>query len=228
MKRLVSVLVAVMLVVSVTAQAMAYFEESHLIQVVYHDGGMTEVATDLGPMADYLTPGEYDFQNVDLADFPGATWADLRVAYIHYDDNTDDVHFSGQDVLKSGNRKWATFTGAANPMSSYYGSLGGPSVVAEQSNANSYWTRMDKSGNAIGLAAEFLASGNIEASLAAIGTTGYVTQQLYFFDSPNSAVDGTLTGVTLVTSEVPLPASVLLLGSGLLGLVGIARKKRNI
>ena len=75
-----------------------------------------------------------------------------------------------------------------------------------------------------------------EMNLAALSTVGFVDQTLYFFDSPQSALFGVATvtlrtmadGSTIINpgsaSAVPIPPSVLLLGSGLLGMIGIRRK----
>jgi hypothetical protein len=102
----------------------------------------------------------------------------------------------------------------------------------------SYWLNLDGGGTKIGTFNAFVSSGNGEVSLANLATTGgSVTQYLYYYpnSSSNSGGSGlqvaelvTTDGVTTITSvpaTVPVPATFLLFGSGLLGLVGIRRKK---
>jgi hypothetical protein len=74
--------------------------------------------------------------------------------------------------------------------------------------------------------------------LNALGSGGFVDQKLYFFNftSPaNPATAGTQVatirtmadGSTIINPAspvVPIPPSVLLLGSGLLGLIGLRRR----
>jgi hypothetical protein len=94
-------------------------------------------------------------------------------------------------------------------------------------------------------------SYEMNQNLAALSTVGYVDQLLYFFDYNGSLSDvaGTPLAIirtfltsdgstvntagTLIATElraldaapVPVPAAVWLLGTGLIGLVGIRRRK---
>jgi hypothetical protein len=84
-----------------------------------------------------------------------------------------------------------------------------------------------------------------EISLADLATKGYVDQFLYYFATPNSNAASS-TGVkvatirtklntnNIITTEInpvsqvttPIPAAAWLMGSGLLGMIGIRRKNK--
>lgn len=64
--------------------------------------------------------------------------------------------------------------------------------------------------------------------LADIGSFGYFDSQLGYFDGDDDnygLISGTWVDFSMTPVVVPVPAAVWLLGSGLLGLMGIARRK---
>lgn len=64
--------------------------------------------------------------------------------------------------------------------------------------------------------------------LANIGSFGYFDSQLGFFDGDDDnygVISGTWVDFSMTPVVVPVPAAVWLFGTGLLGLVGIARRK---
>jgi hypothetical protein len=225
MKKLKGILLVALLVFAAAGQAMAYFEEGHLYQVVYSTVGTEEVATDMGLLGD-LSAGLNVFTNVDIGDFGSATYADLYVAYWAFNQADEDIWASGPTSgLTSGARKGSSTLGAMTGVKSYYSSFGTQKVLADQGNPQSYISLLNKSGLTTGQLAGFLSSGNVEESLGALAATGgFVDQILYLFDSPNSAAAGLDTDITLRT-QVPVPATLLLLISGLLGVFGIRRKR---
>jgi hypothetical protein len=89
--------------------------------------------------------------------------------------------------------------------------------------------------NPLGTFRGFLSANNGVANLADLNTVGYVEQYLYYYGDPNTVApgvplmklttnaDGTTTA-SAASAVVPIPAAVYLLGSGLLGLVGIRRR----
>jgi len=147
----------------------------------------------------------------------------------------------------SGSRKWNALTGAYGQAQTYYSFLAGAGtgekqVIGATGNAQSYYSNLDNGGLFVGKFAQFIATGFGEANLGALASGGYVDLPLYYFSYTASssgafpATTGTLAGTlrTYIDSPnsagtmnpVPIPGGVLLLGSGLLGLFGI-RRKRN-
>ena len=51
MKKIMMLLVAMVLLLGVSGQAKAYFDDGHLIRVVYSTNGTMESATDLGDIS---------------------------------------------------------------------------------------------------------------------------------------------------------------------------------
>lgn len=123
----------------------------------------------------------------------------------------------------------------------------GKSVISNSSETTGYYTQMIANGDGAGSFAGFIPAQTGESSLASLqgaAVGSYVEMALYQFTNVGTgAIDigpgtGTLVGTVRVTlnstggadisvsavSSVPIPPSVLLLGSGLLGLVGIRRK----
>lgn len=95
---------------------------------------------------------------------------------------------------------------------------------------------MDASQGALSNAINIATRVNTEANLAALvtGTATSVTQNLYHFTSANVAGSvADFNGVTITTSAdgsstvtaTPIPAAFYLMGSGLMGLVGLRRRK---
>jgi|SRR5208283_5868248 hypothetical protein len=252
MKKKLLVFAAVfMLVLSFAGQAMADFAVGDLIEVVYQSGaGNPEVAIDLGNMSALTTPGAvtdttFNTNTWSLSNFPGATMANLNVAYFMYG-GSGVFLLSGPEsgqTIKSNLGAGGTGT-AMSSVLSLYASLSGGSGMATTtiSNLDSYYYLLDKNGTGIGSFASLVNGGtNNEANLGPLATTGYVDQYLYYYpasasNTKNSAgvqiadirtyANGSVEIIPLVTT--PLPAAFWLLGSGLVGLVGIRRRKTAV
>lgn len=247
-------LAAMVLVLGLSGQAMAYFADGDLIQVVYQKGGTYEVATDLGPISGitgglttaYSGPTIQFTANPVVAGagaFSGANWSDLQVAYFVKESSANGFASNAawtsgpQAGQKSGLNKWATFNSVATSVQNVYlaNSTGAHGTLA-QNNLSSYITKMDLNNpvTSAGMFGGFIPLKNGEANLAALagGSNSYVDLYLYYYSSPNAANNGLKVADIRMfangTSEIvgtPIPPSVLLLGSGLIGLVGIRRKQ---
>ncbi|MBN1140911.1 MAG: VPLPA-CTERM sorting domain-containing protein [Deltaproteobacteria bacterium] len=247
-KKLSLILAAVACVFSFAGQAAAAFqEESTLVRVVYSRVEEVNHATDLGVLANTLTPATATIaltaNPFDLSMFPNSTLADLQVAYFALDNSVSN----NKKIWVSGPESGMTYTGGAtmqnvatsiqnNLLNSYetlsYGasyllSIGynGMSVNYEQYALDSFFSTIP-------------GIDTTEANLADLATVGYVEQTLYYMDpaSEFTRMSGVVasTGVVIRTlvdgttvinpSAVPLPGAFWLLGSGLVGLIGIRRK----
>lgn len=245
MKKFIAIFVAV-LTLGLAAQATAYFEEDHLIRVVYDkNGGGKEVATDLGDISTWITPGVSPANVVvgggesawDLSMFPGKSLSDLVVEYYAINYNNANAWTSGSlPDQKSGPRRFTVFNSAAGNARAYYRTLPitGSTVVGSETSYKSHYAMFAKFGLSIGGFNEFLYPVfNGEENLAVLSTQGYVDQVIYFYDNPQAAAYGVPVAIVRTMADgstiinpgvVPVPASVLLLGSGLLGLISVRRK----
>jgi hypothetical protein len=246
MKKIMVLFAAAMLLFGFSGQAMASFAAGDLIQVVYQAGGASEMATDLGsgynftsaytgPAVNFTTN---PFATAGTGVFSTANWGNLNVAYFISDGTNTNAWVSGPSTgLTDGARKGPGFNTAAGAVMNAYNALGtGAQGSMLQSGLSSYYTRMNSAGLAIGSMSAFIPAGTTEMNLLSLATPGsYVDQYIYFFGNatassaqPGEQVydirtfsDGTSE---IQTTPTPVPPSVLLFGTGLLGLVGIRRK----
>ena len=128
----------------------------------------------------------------------------------------------------------STYSGAASVVTgtdsaglTYATTVGATSVL------NSYWGGLDQQGAGIGTLAAYLPNGGSQGMEVAMVAGGTVTQNFYKIASaagtPGLSDLGTiqtLSNGTVITqgAQVPIPPSVLLFGSGLLGLISIRRR----
>jgi len=215
------ILLAILLTFAVPCAAA--FSELELVRVVYHYNGSVEVASSLGNVRELVAQNNATVGGGNkafaLAQFPGADWADLFVAYFAVDSEQLDAWTSGPlEGQTSGNREFGPFKSATTFVYSYYNTFEtSGAVVAQQSYPNSYWTIMDSSGISRGGFKTFIPAMNGEANLAALkkasGGAGYVDQPLYFYDNPNTVAPGvavatlrtTADGTTIVNPQTSLP-----------------------
>jgi hypothetical protein len=247
MKKIVfAVIAASMLLISVAGQAMAYFEEGHLMRIVYdRTSGVKEVGTDLGVGWNTTTPIAtnhlFNDNNFTLSMLNEgthvATLDNTYVAYFaytQYNPTTGAVDGAWTSGPVSGqvskNRKWQSFLAGGLMTQSGYYTKGVPQFVMYQSDNSSYAYNYYTYGSFAG----FIPGMNGDQNLAALATTGYVDQYLYYYSAPNTAQTGVdvyqirtyANGTTEINpvNPVPVPAAIYLFGSGLLGLIGIRRR----
>ncbi|RJR22835.1 MAG: VPLPA-CTERM sorting domain-containing protein [Nitrospiraceae bacterium] len=242
MKKILMLIMALVLVIGVSGQAMAYFD-GELIRAVYHEGGTLEQITALGPLSSHTTPFTdnvlYSANPFALSTFVGAEFADLQVAYFIFEGSgTTKAWTSGplDGTQTSGNRQGGGFKTMGDYITTLLYNTGGDSdSVVLQSNPQAYSFIANANGVTQGKFNSFIPGANGEANLAVLGASSdsYVDQSLYYYSSNNIVQNGVniatirtwANGTTeLNPSSVPVPAAVYLLGSGLLGLVGIRRK----
>lgn len=197
-----------------------------------------------------IVGGGADAWNIDM--FPvGTAYSDLNVAYFACDDTflfldpetymptyQDDGWVSGAaGGQTSGLNTWGLFVGAVTGMQTEYTKpgTGTATVVGSIGGYNTYWANMNISGGETGSFALFVPVPNgSEAELGVLADEGgYVDQYLYFWDDPRAdphagdlvaSIRTHADGSTTVVNAVPVPATVLLFGSGLLGLMGVKRR----
>lgn len=240
-KKFVSILAAALFTIGMASQAMAYFDNGNLIRIVYQtSGGTAEVATDLGNFSSFMAgtaPAAPSFIQGGTAGTAGALFgntalSNLNVTYMVYDTNNPDANpatFSGGATAPNlvDGIQWGN---ATSGLQAYYGAVGTQQVVGSMGAANSYSNLFANGG--VGLLGGMV-DQSVEANLAALAGGGSVNMTIYAFaDTVNGSALQTLGTITtnasgLTVSDAtptPIPPSFLLMGSGLLGMVGIRRK----
>lgn len=253
MKKFLGICAAGLLVMGMTAQAHAdYFGGDQLIRVVYQSdsNGTTEVLTDLGAISatgisplSAATAGD----SLDLASYftnVGKTGTTYQVAYF----GVNQVYKSGvtgypTQVWTSGavgateTNASTLWTGARNSLNTIVTNMAATSTQTgseDMSLTSSYFFKMDSYALAnAGSFDGFQPAFDGEIALSASVLSG--SQDIFYWQKPATAkwtavdlgtITTTISGGKLVssTTATPIPPSVLLLGSGLLGLIGIRRK----
>jgi len=253
-KKMITLLAAAMLTMSIAGTASAAFVEGDLIRVVYDTVGSKEIATDLGSWSaikgtanNTALGGGVDA--FTLSQFGATTqFADLKVGYFLVDatTNANRVAVAGDaNGVSSASRKFSGYNGAAGTILTQYRAnlTASPNtaIMADKTGVNTFYKNMEGAGLTPGLYGPWTTTnaGGV-LNLAALATTGYVDQTIYTWTGTNLAtsliVPGTkaltlrtmANGTSVLTSggtaATPIPPAFLLMGSGLLGMVGIRRK----
>lgn len=249
-KKIVMMLAAAMMTLSASS-AFAAFADLELIRVVYERGtGTQEFATDLGNanvVAGKIKNGvtTVGTGGTFAGSLPTVTNANnLYVSYWALDRLTNEFWVSGNvDETKApvavGTLGFNTFKSGTTNVYGYYNSLlqdANGVVTGAQSNANSHRLKLTANQGALSNAVNIATRPFTEANLASLatGSATSVTQKLYYFANGNTAnskgvavatittnVDGS---TNIATTATPIPAALYLMGSGLLGLVGLRRR----
>lgn len=218
MKKIMMLLAVAMLLLGLNGQAMAYFSNGDLIQVVY--SGSTEIATDEGSLAALLAGGttlnfSSPLANANVSYFDYQTGGSYGSAWISGN--------NGGQTAKTGSLN-AFVAGYNNATGLYIAQSSTSQASVLTSNPDSYFAQMDANGGGVGQMAGLIPAGGSEATLVA---NGPVQQTLYAYTptSTRQTLAGTAVATINTGTATPVPPSILLMGSGLLGLAGIGRKR---
>lgn len=244
-KKMIALLAGALMTLSASS-AFAAFADLSLVRVVYQGSTNLEVATDLGNVNDLaLTTNNVVGGGADAFTSITGSATDLYVAYFA---KLTTVPLSPTNLWLSTSdtssplvqaRKYSTVDTTLGNVLDYYNTIGGTTVQVGKSDSSSFYVVSELTGNGIGSYARVTETNYLNTTdLAALATQGYVDSVLYSFNA-NVAGAGTQAmiirtmadGSTIINPQdaapVPIPAAAYLLGSGLLGLVGIRRKAKK-
>jgi len=237
MRKFSVILLAAFLVLFVGGQAMAAFENNHLVQVA-HNSTDKEFGVDLGDL------GTIDFSGTNVLLAPAGSVnfaalgsvADLSLGFFGADtaayQNWIATTVDTAPVISTG--QLLNFQNGAQGVQASYQT--DPSQT--YNTPGTYGSIMNLNGAAPGAYAGWNMHTPVgESILADLSSAGYVDMYLYHWDivtldkGPDAGTDysGILRlyadGSTVLNpSAVPIPGAAILLGSGLIGLVGIRRR----
>ena len=242
-KKKIAILVAAALMSLSASSAFAAFADLELIRVVYErTTGTAEYVTDLGNINSIIAGPTKTFAGTALT---AGTAANLYVAYFAIDRATNNVWASGGATapVMTGGVALNTVKNGTTAVYNYYNTLAVDAngvATGVISDLNSYKSKL--SANQGRLATALNAASNIEGSLASLvgATSGSFTQNLYYWSNASVAgagqmvagltIDTNANGSTTITTApitaTPIPAAFYLMGSGLMGLVGLRRRNK--
>lgn len=244
LKKKIVMLVAAAMMTLTASSAFAAFADLSLIRV-YYDRTGSEIATDLGKVADFTAAGAVKTIDGNFGSLSGAT---SFAVYFAVDRVNNDIWSSGStttpSVITGGNLGMTSLKNGLQPVYNTYNTQGGVTYTGPASLTNSYKNKLSATQGTLANAINVATRLNTEVSLTdIIGGTGSRTQSLYYWGNGLTTVAsekiGQLAativtnadGSTVVTSSTPapvatpIPAAFYLMGSGLMGLVGMRRRK---
>lgn len=211
MKKIMMLIMVALLMLGVSGQAMASFEEGHLIRVVYSGTGAgTEYVTDLGNLSTLTSPitSPNSLPGTDtfsLSSVGASSWNNVNIAYFILDTSAFGGSGTGWTSGSAANGgytnsgAYGSFAGAAALTTNSWGmySGGATSVNVQQADFASYWQWLNMANggapNVGSMGGLLQAPGaSAEANLGQLATTGYVDQILYYYGAtPDSGARGT-------------------------------------
>jgi hypothetical protein len=241
-KKIATSLAAAALMMGVSSSAFAAFADLDLIRIVYDRAG-SEIATDLGSVKTIAgTTTIAGAGGTFAGSFGSLTEASSYVVYFALDRVSNELWATGSTTTPSlitgtslgltGMKSGSTFM-----YNWYNGNSDGTNYTGLASATNSYKNKLSSTQGNMAAAIAPGSRLNTEASLATIATAP-ITQTLYYWASGLATTTAGKTGTAVATittfsdghstvtpTATPIPAAIYLMGSGLLGLVGIRRRK---
>lgn len=237
MKKLITVLVVMMISAAIAGPAAAAFEPGNLIGAIINPVNKTENGFDLGAVLDLDTLADGTILNAGNPFSAIGDWSAMTVGFAAYDGHyyfatTSDTALS--NVFDANNAP--SFVTAIGQVSSFY--------AADSTDANGLesWTSKMNLVNVPGGYAGLNPDWELgQADLGALAVPGgFVDMYLYEYEKLGNR-PGTMNLIAgdgvdyqavlrldsdgnITVNPVPVPAAVWLLGSGLLGFIGIRRK----
>lgn len=231
MKKFVTILAAICLVFAVAGNAMADFEygaTSSLVMSIYNDATNVETGYDFGVVIDLNTQNLF-LGNVDVSD------TNATVALYSCNSNYQSVFGLTVDTEAGGIGNPMQFWNATRDIWNFGYQNGASPVTIEASDPKSASTYFGTTGTYQNVVAG--GSPYMQPTLNPLASQDHFDIYLYVYNGNvldtgfDPATDYAATvrvfangDVVLNASPVPVPAAVWLLGSGLLGLIGIRRK----
>lgn len=233
MKKIVAIVLGLAMAFGVAASASAQITDGHLNLVLYND--TNEVIYDLGWGAPgnpdgvddvgSLAAGAVLIDNLDLADFTGFSIYGLWGG-IFAQQGITTVTTDGNLNRSLVNNFWGVMSDVARDND--YG------VVHSILDENAFMNR--GGGPGYGGMNDVVVEGEGALEGAAWDTDGYEDMYVWNYWAPTDTVseyatirlldNGDGTADVVIANPVPVPAAVWLLGSGLLGIVGLRRKNK--
>ena len=206
------------------------------------------MAVDLGNVNNLIaSPADTTIAGSD-ANFGAAGAAPLYVSYFAYDNATGNVWISAASGLGTFGLNIDNYSGTIGQMSmvaqTYKAIAGNASSAVSLKNpqgVSTFFNSLEGTQNGQGGYARMVDVTTIGTTTETLDLINAVKQSLYFFDVANEVdesdlifqevakittnANGTVT-LNAANAEVPIPAAAYLLGSGLLGLVGLRRRMK--
>ena len=241
-KRKLAAISAAALMTLSASSAFAAFADLELIRV-YYDRNGSEVATDLGKVKDLLAAGTTTIGG----SFTGLSANATTFAVYFALDRTagiNDLWATGKTTATStivgGSTGLTSLKSGSSSMYALYNTQGGIDYVGSASATSSYKNKLSATQGWLANSINTASRLNTEASLSSVigSADGTVTQSLYFWDNALTSVAAEKIGVevakittntdgsTTIVAPTPIPPAFLLMGSGLLGMVGLRRKSK--
>jgi hypothetical protein len=239
--KMIILLAAALLTSALAGNAFAAFEDLNLTRIVY--GTTTEVATDLGSVASLI--GTTQTLGGGTTSFAAMATGDtaLFATYYSADQNNSAFYFSAQSGLKN------TIVVNADNAPVSIGNLGGSvngfyaangittnsvdgtkASASARGNSSNFFQTFEQSTPGFGGFAASVQAATIKTDAS---LTAAATQELYYWDGVSATATDTGESITtnldgsttLNVAATPIPPAFFLMGSGLLGMVGLRRKK---